>query len=50
MDAATLKFKVLLGHTVTYEKETNKQSGYKLNVGNYSVDEIARTYTVFYIV
>ena len=32
------------------KKETNKQSGSKLNVGNYLEDEISRAYTVFDII
>ena len=32
------------------QKETNKQNDSKLYLGNCLVDEISRTYTVFYIV
>ena len=49
MDAATLTSEFLVV-PLLLQKETNKQSDSKLNLGNYLVDEISRTYTVFYIV
>ena len=45
MDAATLTSEFLVV-PLLLQKETNKQSDSKLNLGNYLVDEISRTYTV----
>ena len=49
MDAATLTSEFLVV-PLLLQKETNKQSDSKLNLGNYLVDEISRIYTVFYII
>ena len=49
MDAATLTSEFLVV-PLLLQKETNKQSDSKLNLGNYLVDEISRIYTVFCII
>ena len=49
MDAAALTSELLVV-PLLLQKETNKQSNSKLNLGNYLVDAISRIYTVFYII